>query len=473
MRFDQAKNRAKKKTGGLRSVLERVTCAFFLSFIFVSSAVLGATFTDYVNMANSNPVIAAGRDAMWDCISQHENGGDSLSKANSDYYYSDGHGGFTYAGVRGANCPSGTKDVSCLPLSSGGNQNNYSVDGNLAAAEGYLIQHNLLSSKGSASSISYRNSIASMCGLNAGCESFMESSRMSMNAVIAYNYMKDHNIEMTDQNWYIYGQQANWAPACLSSSTYYAKHKASCDSHLALWAKYSSDCKNSGQTHTITDTTVKEYAELNKKVLDCGGYKDVAQGLLKSVKAFRSSQWDDGEKTTKSLFKSFADSNSSGFKDYKGDRYKCLGYKYRDFFKALLDFITDWASTIKKLLIQLVETILTKICSVVADAINSVLSMICIPLPSTSLGLGAPELGLSGCNGVSLSDFVTITSGSPTLASLGLISSDSGSDSSDTGDTSSAPSSVAKSLSSGVVPDALTTGKQILRDMPTTSGTFF
>lgn len=98
----------------------------------------------------------------------------------------------------------------------------------------------------------------------------------------------------------------------------------------------------------------------------------------------------------------------------KGDRYFCLGYKFKEFFQKLLDFISDWKSAIKKLLIQLVESILEKVCSFVASTINSLLSMVCIPLPNISLpNFSLPGFGGQSCDGISLSSFVQITSGQP------------------------------------------------------------
>jgi len=96
-----------------------------------------------------------------------------------------------------------------------------------------------------------------------------------------------------------------------------------------------------------------------------------------------------------------------------GDEY-CISADYAKFFETLIGLLEGLDGVILGIIKTMIETLLEKVCEYVATGINSLLEMICIPLPDISLpSFSLPGFSGTSCDGISLADFVTVSSGKP------------------------------------------------------------
>ncbi len=119
-----------------------------------------------------------------------------------------------------------------------------------------------------------------------------------------------------------------------------------------------------------------------------------------------------------SLFKSFGD-----FVDQlAGGRFKGVSGDIGDLYcindlvylhGRLMSFLSldYWVALIVNAILEMLERILDQVCQIIKTAINSLMNLICLPIPQLSL----PDFNLGGikgvtCDGISLADFVQIRS---------------------------------------------------------------
>lgn len=96
----------------------------------------------------------------------------------------------------------------------------------------------------------------------------------------------------------------------------------------------------------------------------------------------------------------------------RGDTTKCISGKIKDYFSAILSLLDGLEGFILDMIKSLILSILEKVCDLIVDAINSVLNMICIPLPSLSLpNMSLPGIEGKSCDGISLATFIKVEKG--------------------------------------------------------------
>ncbi len=98
----------------------------------------------------------------------------------------------------------------------------------------------------------------------------------------------------------------------------------------------------------------------------------------------------------------------------KIDEKYCISFKTGSFFEFIRDLLTNFVSAIKGLIKTYIQKLLNFVCEFAAEAINSVLSAICIPLPEIPFpNIDLPSLTGKSCNGLSLSSFIQVEAGTP------------------------------------------------------------
>lgn len=433
--------------GGIQRLRKQLVklAPFLLVFVLYATVVAAASKASNMpamgsatndKVTNSAELTAAYKVSSG-CVSKHESGGKASTSA--DYYFVNEKGEIEKAGVQGNGggklraCPEGTKGTTCLAASWGRNQNNYIESSNINLAYDYLKSNgaDVSSLKKTTKAdgqahIDNANKVGQTCANNAGCESYMFGTRMAANVVAADNYMTMKGYEKTEANWVYYSQLANWSPACMDQETLSTDCQKFLDDTKSWFAAYGGDCAK-GLDSTLptssggTDSSGNESA--NKTIdtpPDCLKEKDknnFANGLDKAAKAYSNAVQIAGMKKYKDALKAQADNPQQNVHG-KIEKTYCIE-DIKIYFKTLRQLISDLKAFIIKMIEWLIEYILEKICELIISAIETLLEMICIPLPDLSLpdllGFGLPE---TTCSGISLGDFVSIEKGSTSLKSL-------------------------------------------------------
>ncbi|GEM_PF-2532192 len=109
--------------------------------------------------------------------------------------------------------------------------------------------------------------------------------------------------------------------------------------------------------------------------------------------------------------------NSDKVKDMRRhpeDQY-CIAWLYKSF--DLYRWLAESGSKMAALIEQAVGAIVSQIanwaCKAVATAINTALSMMCVPVPNLSMNLSLPSISGTSCSGYSLSNLAKVQAGQP------------------------------------------------------------
>ncbi len=103
------------------------------------------------------------------------------------------------------------------------------------------------------------------------------------------------------------------------------------------------------------------------------------------------------------------------------DLHACI-MKLQTYWNVIKGLLTASLDGIALLIVALLQGLLTQVCNMIVNAINSLLAAICIPVPSLNLSLSVPSLASESCDGVSLLNFMSINgAGSPFPSSLPLM----------------------------------------------------
>ncbi len=160
-----------------------------------------------------------------------------------------------------------------------------------------------------------------------------------------------------------------------------------------------------------------EVPELGKIVqLNCHSFDMKTPGRLAlATKAFRNAMLLGVEDETRNVIKAQSDPDTTPKHGYRGhflSRY-CIDFieTIQQFYQKLRQLLT--LSGLKEFIIQLVTEIvvafLNKVCQYLIEGLETVLEMICLPLPDISLpSLGLPEIPSKSCDGISLNDIITL-----------------------------------------------------------------
>ena len=154
-----------------------------------------------------------------------------------------------------------------------------------------------------------------------------------------------------------------------------------------------------------SDVTIKVDGQELPWVLTCmDPSRSLARALANAAKAYQGAALVNARGTWKS---SIDAQNNNPTPNPYGDvkKTQCISL-INNFFNTIQKFLSDGLG-IQQMIISLINNLVNQACQYVANAINSALASVCIPIPKLSLSLSLPSNSTKSCDGLSLLSVVS------------------------------------------------------------------